>query len=267
VSRRRRKTKKCLSDTAVIDVHSHVLFGLDDGAPDIEVSLAMLRMAGEHGTTDIVASPHANLEYRFDGERIAAHKAELDARNDSGVRVHLGCDFHLQYENIEDALKQPRKYTIAGGPYLLVEFSDLLILKTTTQIFEGLMAAGMRPLITHPERNPLLQQRLGELRKWVELGCALQVTGQSLEGQFGGRALKFAETLMDEGLVHCVASDAHDLKRRPPRLDTAFAQVEKRWGGETAEMLFRVNPGAILQGGELAGASMPRRKGIFSFLR
>ncbi len=251
----------------MIDIHSHVLFGLDDGSPDIEVSLEMLRMAGKHGTTDIVASPHANLEYSFDPALIAERKAMLEERNDSGVRVHLGCDFHLQYENIEDAIRNPRKYTIAGGPYLLVEFSDLLIFKTTSQIFNDLLSAGMRPVITHPERNSLLQQRLNELKEWVGMGCSIQVTGQSLLGQFGTKALKFAETLMDEGVVHFVASDGHDLKRRPPVMDAAFAHVHKRWGGITAELLFRENPGAVLCGAEMRGSSVPRKKGIFSLFR
>lgn len=251
----------------MIDIHSHVLFGLDDGSPDIDVSLAMLRMAGEHGTTDIVASPHANLEYRFDPALIAERKALLESRNESGVRIHLGCDFHLQYENIADAIRHPRKYTIAGGPYLLVEFSDLIIFKTTGQIFNDLLAAGMRPVITHPERNSLLQQRLGELKEWVEMGASIQVTGQSLLGQFGKNALKFAETLMDEGLVQFVASDGHDLKRRPPVMDAAFEHVRKRWGGVTAELLFRDNPAAVLCGAELRGFSIPRKKGFLSLFR
>lgn len=170
----------------MIDIHNHVLYGMDDGSPDLETSLSMLRMAGQHGTMDTVASPHANLEYKYDPAVIAERKAALDAANDSGVRVHLGCDFHLQYENIEDALRQPRKYTIAGGPYLLVEFSDLLILKNTTQIFDDLLSAGMTSVMTHPERNQLLQQRLKDLSGWVEMGCSIQVTGQSLDGQFGG---------------------------------------------------------------------------------
>lgn len=224
-------------------------------------------MAGRHGTTDIVASPHANLEYRFDPAVNAERRAALEAVNDSGVKVHLGCDFHLQYENISDALANPRKYTIAGGPYLLVEFSDLLIFKNTAEIFGDLLGAGMIPVITHPERNTLLQQRLGELKEWVEMGCTVQVTGQSILGQFGSRALKFSETLMDEGLTHFIASDAHDLKHRPPRLDEAFAHVEKRWGGETAEILFRGNPGAVIRGEKLVGASVPRKKGIFSWFR
>ncbi len=251
----------------MIDIHSHVLFGLDDGSPDIDVSIEMLRMAGAHGTTDIVASPHANLEYQFDAALIAERKAMLEARNDSGVRVHLGCDFHLQYENIEDAIRNPRKYTIAGGPFLLVEFSDLLIFKTTSQIFNDLLSAGMRPVITHPERNSLLQQRLRELNEWVEMGCSIQVTGQSLLGEFGSKALKFAETLMDEGLVQFVASDGHDLKRRPPVMDAAFAHVHKRWGAATAELLFRDNPGAVLCGADLRGSSVPRKKGLFSLFR
>ncbi len=243
----------------MIDIHTHVLFGLDDGAPDIEVSLEMLRLAARTGTTDIVATPHANLEYRFDPAVIASHAAALNERNDTGVRLHLGCDFHLAFENIQDALRHPRKYTIADGPYLLVEFSDLLILKTTAQIFADLLSAGMRPVITHPERNPLLQQRLPELREWVDMGCALQLTGQSLLGDFGERARKFSERLMDEGLAHVVASDAHDLKRRPPVLDRAFAHVASRWGQDEATRLFHANPGAILRGEDWQ-AGQPRQR-------
>ena len=248
----------------MIDIHSHVLYGMDDGSPDIEVSLEMLRMAGRHGTTDIVASPHANLEYRFDPELIAERKAALEERNDSGVKVHLGCDFHLQYENIADALRNSRKYTIANGPYILVEFSDLLILKTTSQIFGDLISAGMIPVITHPERNMLLQMRIQELAEWVEMGCSIQVTGQSLEGVFGSKARAFSEKLMDEGMVHFIASDAHDLRRRPPVMDSAFKLVEKKWGEETAKYLFVSNPGAVLKGEKLVGSSKPRKKGFFS---
>ncbi len=251
----------------MIDIHSHVLFGVDDGAPDIDISLEMLRMAGRHGTTDIVATPHANLEYRFDAEGNRARLAELTERNDSGVRVHLGCDFHLAYENIQDALKQPRKYTIAGGPYLLVEFSDLMILKTTSQIFGDLMSAGMRPVITHPERNQLLQQRLADLHEWVEMGCLLQVTAQSLLGDFGGRALKFSERLLDEGLVAVVASDGHDPKRRPPVLDGAYSLVGQKWSQEAARRLFVDNPGAMLRGEDCQPFHGQRKRAWLSFFR
>lgn len=251
----------------MIDIHSHVLPGIDDGAATIEVSLEMLRLAGQHGTTDIVATPHANLEYRFDGERNEALRAELMSRSDSGVRVHLGCDFHLAFENIEDALRHPRKYTINGGNYLLVEFSDLIIFKTTSDIFGNLLGAGMIPVITHPERNLLLQQRLKEIREWVGMGCGIQVTAQSLLGDFGSKARKFSETLMDEGLVHVIASDAHDPVRRPPVLDKARDEVAGRWGERTAALCLSMNPGAVLSGLPWQGVSEKRKRhwfGIFS---
>ncbi|WP_051669408.1 tyrosine-protein phosphatase [Bryobacter aggregatus] len=248
----------------MIDIHSHVLYGMDDGSPDLDVTLEMLRMAGRHGTTDIVATPHANLEYKFDPTTIAERKALIEQRNDSGVRLHTGCDFHLQFENIEDALQYPRKYTIAGGKYMLVEFSDLIIFKTTAQIFSNLMAKGMVPVITHPERNTLLQQRLEELKTWVGMGCVIQLTGQSLEGVWGTKAQKFSETLLDAGLVHVIASDGHDLKRRPPILDTAYRWIEKRWNTEMAKLLFVENPGAILRSEDLLGASVARKKNFFS---
>jgi protein-tyrosine phosphatase len=252
-----------LADKGFIDVHSHFLYGVDDGAATLEDSLAMLRMAAKHGTSDIVASPHANMEYHWDGELNRQRLAEIAAASDSGIRLHAGCDFHLQYENIEDAIRHPRKYTIAGKQYLLVEFSDLIIFKSTTQIFSDLLAAGMVPLITHPERNLLLQMRLAEIREWVGMGCGVQVTGQSLLGHFGSKAQRFSETLLDEQLVHVAASDGHDVKRRPPILDDAYNHLRERWGELTARRLCQENPSNILRGLGWAGTSEKRKRKLF----
>ncbi|GAB4413640.1 MAG: tyrosine protein phosphatase [Bryobacter sp.] len=251
----------------MIDVHSHILFGIDDGSTSLEMSLEMLRMAAAHGTERIVATPHANLDYGFDPVKVAERWQALDAVNDTGVIVHLGTDFHLAYEFIEDALNNPRKYTIDGGSYLLVEFSDFNIPRTTSDIFASLMRVGMIPVITHPERNLLLQKRLDELRDWVGMGCGIQVTAQSLLGDFGSKARKFSETLFDEGLVHVVASDAHDLINRPPRLDRAWDCVEDQWGAETANLLFRANPAAILASENWAGTPAKRKRGLMSLFR
>jgi protein-tyrosine phosphatase len=240
---------------------------VDDGSPSLDISLEMLRQAARHGTSQMVATPHANLDYPYDPAVIAERFAELQAANDSGMKLHLGCDFHLAYEYIEDALANPRKYTIAGGAYLLVEFSDFVILKTTGEIFSSLLRHGMRPVITHPERNLLLQKRLDDLGEWVAMGCGIQVTGQSLLGDFGSRAQKFAERLLDEGLVHVVASDAHDLEHRPPRLDLAYERVAGEWGEEGARHLFVENPGAVLGSGNWAGVTAKRKRRFFSFLR
>ncbi|MEZ5399588.1 MAG: CpsB/CapC family capsule biosynthesis tyrosine phosphatase [Bryobacteraceae bacterium] len=237
---------------------------MDDGASSFEVSLAMVRMAAGSGTTDIVATPHANPDFRFDPDLIDCRIAALrDAAGPDAPRIHRGCDFHISYDNVQDAIEHPAKYTINHGRYLLVEFSNLAIFNATTEIFDRLLAAGMAPVITHPERNPLLQQRLAEIREWAAMGVLTQVTAGSLTGAFGSRAAEFSRTLLDEGLVHCIASDAHDTERRPPRLDEAHTWLADRYGNSVAERLTAGNPGAMIANQPLpepVGASPRARK-------
>lgn len=228
---------------------------MDDGARTLEDSLAMLRMAAKHGTTDLVATPHASPAYRFDPEQIAREIDEISAALDGSIRLHSGCDFHLSYENIQDAINHPRKYTIDHKNYLLVEFSDLLIFRNTAEIFARLTDAGMIPVITHPERNRLLRQRLEELAAWVQAGALVQVTAQSVIGDFGRQAKEFCVVLLDRGLVHFVASDAHDCEHRPPRLDQARAWLTERRGEAVSEALCVANPLAALTGEPLQGFS------------
>ena len=243
----------------MVDIHSHILYGLDDGAQTLEQSVEMIEMAASNGTTDIVATPHANSEFAFQPELIRDRLAQLAATAPAGIRIYSGCDFHLQYENIQGALREPAKYTINGKNYLLVEFSDLLIFHTTSDIFYQLRSAGMLPVITHPERNWLLQQRLDQLEEWVADGCYLQVTGQSLLGRFGRHAREYAEKLMRRGLVHFIASDAHDVKDRTPNLRDAYAYVADRYGPRRAQQLFVTNPRAAIEGERIgaAGAEEP----------
>ncbi|MCS6951683.1 MAG: CpsB/CapC family capsule biosynthesis tyrosine phosphatase [Bryobacterales bacterium] len=232
----------------MIDIHAHILPGMDDGPQTLEESLAMLEVAVAYGTTDIVATPHANLQYAFDPELADGKIAELRRAAQGKIRIHRGCDFHLSYDNIQDALARPAKYTVNGKKYLLVEFSELLIAKTTNDIFARMQAAGITPVITHPERNIQLHRRLEQIEQWVAAGCLVQVTAQSLLGKFGKPAREFAEELLRRRLVHVVASDAHDAKRRPPRLDQAFELVAHKFGPRRAERLFLLNPGAVIAG-------------------
>ena len=251
----------------MVDIHSHVLYGLDDGAQTLDQSLEMLRMAVASGTTDIVATPHANSQYTFQPDVIRARAAELTAAAVPGIRVHTGCDFHLQYENIQDALRNPARYTINQKNYLLVEFSNLQISHTTSDILFQLRSAGMAPIITHPERNWLLQKRLGQLEQWVSDGCYLQVTAQSLLGRFGRHAREYADTLVRRGLVQFVASDAHDVRDRTPSLREAYAYVAERYGPHRAEELFVTNPRAALHGEAITAAGVPQPAGARRWYR
>ena len=131
-----------------VDIHSHILYGLDDGASTIEESLAMLEMARDTGTTDIVATPHADTQYVFDPQRVEARIAELSARV-SGITIHCGCDFRLEVSNIEEALRNPTKFTINHRNYLLVEVPHMTVFPSSGGIFARLLNAGMTPIITH----------------------------------------------------------------------------------------------------------------------
>jgi protein-tyrosine phosphatase len=221
---------------------------MDDGSKTLEQSIEMLQMAAAAGTTDLVCTPHANTQYKFEPPVIAERIAELRAGIGDLVRLYTGCDFHLSYDNIQDAIAHPAKYTINQNRYLLVEFSDLLIFRNTGEIFGHLQDAGMTPIITHPERNELLQQRIDEIAQWVEAGALVQVTGQSLTGRFGRRAAEFANVLLERRLVHFIASDGHGLKHRPPTMDEAHAWLVKNHGQALADALCTSNPAAVLTG-------------------
>ena len=224
----------------------------------------MLRLAAESGTTDIVATPHANLEFTFDPGLIERKIAELRAAAGPSPRIHRGCDFHLTMENIDDALAHPTKYAINHKCYVLIEFSELLIPRTTQEIFERFQSAGLTPIVTHPERNALLHSRLDQLRSWVENGALVQVTGQSLLGTFGRSAKSVAIELMNRDMVHFIASDAHDTAYRPPVLREAYKYVEKTWGDARAKTLFVSSPQAVIDGSPIAleypDPTPPKRK-------
>jgi protein-tyrosine phosphatase len=257
----RRPAGLCLP---MIDIHCHILPGLDDGAPDLATSVEMARMAAESGTTDIVASPHSDISFRFDAETVETLIAKLNEACAGAVRIHYGCDFHLHFENIQQALERPAKFTIGHGNYLLVELPELLALKTADEALRRLWSAGVTPIITHPERHGLLQQRFDHIAEWAAAGYLVQITGQSLLGEFGRRARTAAMELLRRNLVHVVASDGHDCQARPPRLDLARAVVAEQAGEAVAERLFTANPGAVLRGEELPvcgeGPAAGRRK-------
>lgn len=221
---------------------------MDDGARTLEDSLAMAQMAITCGTTDIVATPHADSQYQYDPKLVQQRLEQVQHLVGPNLRIHRGCDFHLSYENIRLALDKPSRYSVNGRGYLLVEFSEILIMSSTEQIFSELMSAGLVPIVTHPERNPHLSKDIKRLRRWVENGSFLQITAQSLLGQFGPDAHRCSVRLLDAGLAHFVASDAHDIKRRPPRLDLARTYITHRYGPEYAEILLESNPRTVIEG-------------------
>jgi protein-tyrosine phosphatase len=230
----------------LVDIHSHILPGIDDGAQSLDESLAMLAVASSSGTTDIVATPHANSSYVYDEQTIDKLIGDLSSQLGNSIRIHRGCDFHLNFDNLSNALKNPGKFTVNGGRYLMVELPDIASLPVMRTVLDRLLAVRIVPIITHPERNSPLCANLPELETWVRDGCLLQVTALSFAGRFGQTAQRTTETLMDSGMVHFVASDAHDCIDRSPNLSLAYQHVAQRWGSEFATALFTDNPMAVV---------------------
>jgi len=255
----------------MIDIHSHIIWGLDDGAQDREDSIAMLRLAAETGTTDIVATPHCDRQFKFDAAVRDERIRELMDETGGVPRIHPGCDLRLSFDNIQVALQYPGRFTINGLRYLMVEFDDMLIPPTTEEIFRRFMEREICPVITHPERNPILQGSFERLQSWKQMGCLFQVTAQCLTDRFGKAAQEAAWELLRRGLVHVVASDGHDMEHRPPRLDLAGDILTREMGAEAAELLLVTNPSAILAGGTVWGSAVPaidlRKKSWFAFWR
>ncbi len=244
----------------MVDIHSHILWGLDDGAKTLADSVAMAELAAATGTTDIVATPHANNRYLFDSALIEQRVQELRRACNNKPRIHSGADFHLSFGNLESALRDPRPYTVNHARYLMVELPELVIPPDLGQIFERLQQVGILPVITHPERNRALWRDEKLFSSWLQAGCYAQITAQSLEGHFGRTARDVAWRLLDEEQAHFVASDGHDLEHRPPRLDRAYAAVAKKYDEETARRLFVENPRDVLDGVPIQNISPARKQ-------
>ncbi len=241
----------------MIDIHHHLLYGLDDGAVDIGTSLAMAEMAIDDGITHIVCTPHANSEYAFSAEENMARLDCLRERLGDRLTLGLGCDFHLSYENIEDALSHPGKYSINGKQYLLVEFPDFGIPQNISESFYEMLVAGIVPIITHPERNLTLMQKTEKLADWIRMGCLVQVTAGSVIGAFGKGPQRVVRQLLDQRWAHIIATDAHNTTSRPPVMSEAYSFLEDEYGAEDAQRMCVENPRAIFLGNSLGEQPVP----------
>jgi protein-tyrosine phosphatase len=253
----------------VIDIHSHIMPAIDDGARSLDEALEMARIAAEDGIEYIVSTPHMfnGLSHNPEPAEILARIAALnEAIGSGGVKVLPGNEVHLSHQIVQQA-KTKRFTTINQQNYMLVEFPQLTVPVGADQLLYQLLLEGIRPILVHPERNAQIQGCPSIVAHLVECGIYIQVTAMSVTGEFGAAAKACAETLLRHNCVHFLASDAHRPSRRPPILSRGRRAAAAIIGEEPATSLVDANPRAVINGEPLQvpqpipfeASSKPRR--------
>lgn len=241
----------------MIDLHCHILPGIDDGAPDLETSLQMARMAVADGITVTACTPHmmpGYYENTSGGVRAAvvALQAELD-KADIPLRLVTGADVHL-VPGLAAGLRDGSKLTLADTRYFLFEPPHNTAPPRMAEAVFDCMAAGFHPLITHPERLRWIEDHYDLMGQLAEAGAWMQITAGSVTGRFGKRTQYWAERMLDEGIVHILATDAHNLRSRSPVLSGAVEAVAGRLGEQAARDMVLTRPLAVLENATPASA-------------
>jgi protein-tyrosine phosphatase len=240
--------------TGGVDIHSHPLPGIDDGSTSMPDSLGMLCVAARYGTRVMIATPHRYWGGRENTpdllRRLTIQVQEALARRSAGRRITLlpGQEIPLRPETGEELLAGKVLSLADAGKYCLVEPPFDHLPSWTASALARIVAAGIRPVLAHPERNAVIQKDPAHVRDFVEAGALLQLTAMSIEGENGRRALSAATWILEQGLAGLVSSDSHSSSWRPPTLRGAYRRLLEMSDPETAFRLCAATPAAIAEG-------------------
>jgi protein-tyrosine phosphatase len=254
--------------TRLIDIHHHCLPGVDDGPRELDEAVEMCAMAADEGIETIVATPHV-----LRGRWRTAPRAELErkleelrARTNDTPHLVLGSEYFFAHDIADAVASGESVVPLANSRYVLVEFASNNVPPHLEQPFYRLQLGGWTPVIAHPERNVVFQSKPELLASLIQIGARTQVTLGSLTGDFGKTAQEVAESWILGGFVHFVATDAHNVGKRPPRARAALAALRELAGDAVCDALAVHNPRAVTEGRALAWEpepQLPRSSGFF----
>jgi protein-tyrosine phosphatase len=259
----------------MIDIHSHILPGLDDGAASMEEAVAMARFALAGGIRCMVATPHVKKgKYDNDREKIVDAMASLRRvllKKEIRLFVMPGAEYSLE-PDLPQRFSRGELLTINNkGRHLLVELPAEFVPEYTATVLYDLQLQGIIPIIAHPERNAVIARDHTRLYELVARGALAQITAGSLTGIFGQTAAAAARAFLGQGCAHFIASDAHASTGRIQYMETAIKEIVNLLGNEAGMKLAKENPQRAVQGEHIeAGGikeTMPARSGLFGFLK
>ena len=236
----------------MIDCHCHMLPGCDDGAQDLQQALSMATVAAGSGVSDIVLTPHHNDGLYFNScDEIVSGVARFQQALDQltiPLKVHPGSECHVTPE-LPGQLESGIACTYANRHRaILLELPKQALPTGAEAIIEQVAYLGLQPIIAHPERNAILCKEPERIRDWIERGWKLQLTNQSVSGEFGEAMQNTCYDWLAQGWVHFIASDAHRTKGRSPDMRKGVAQIAMWFGDEAAQLLSLDNPGRLIRG-------------------
>lgn len=238
----------------LVDIHCHLLPWVDDGAQDLQAGLGLAKAAAVSRISTAILTPHV-FPGRFDNDlpslrpEFAAFRKALESAG-IALELHLGGEVHLTPESLEMAVdgRAPLLGGWQGAKVMLLEFPDGHIPVGALNAVRWLMRAGIVPMIAHPERNKAVMRSPDAIEPFVREGCLLQLTAASVCGWFGQRAYDTAHELLRREQVTAVATDAHNLRYRPPVLIDAWCRLRDTYDADLATLLCATNPAAIVAG-------------------
>ncbi|MDE5940018.1 MAG: hypothetical protein K2H37_13175 [Lachnospiraceae bacterium] len=234
----------------LIDIHSHILPGVDDGSPDCQTSMRMLKRAAEDGISAMILTPHnkPGHRHRHFSEMVSKVEKlrEMAAEENIETELYIGSEVYYR-SGILEKIGHDRAGTLAGSRYVLLEFNPLEEYEYIRNGMYSLLMDGYYPVLAHVERYQNVCARRHGIEDLIDMGCYMQVNAVSITGKSGLKTKGMTRNMLKQGQVHFVATDAHDLRKRPPCLSDCADFIRKKYGGDYSKKLFCDNPLQVIR--------------------
>lgn len=240
----------------MIDLHTHILPGLDDGANSLDVAVEMAKIAAEDGITVMVATPHLfRNNFVYDDLSIIKKQTKklggLLKENGIALEILSGAEVHISHNLIDEIRKHRKNLVLNGSAYMFVEFPSDHVFSGVKKLFFELMSEGIVPVIAHPERNTVFVRHPELLYEMIQMGSLAQANRGSFSGLYGRTVQEAVYNFLNLNFIHFIASDCHNASSSAPKLSEAVRIVGEMAGQEKAKALVELNPRAVLEDKEL----------------